>query len=164
MTFSVRRVLRNIAAILVSLIGVFVLVMLTSGAKGFAVQSDSMAPRFKRGDVVFVRRAAFENLAVGDIISAHFPDGEGVFTHRITAIDPEERTIRTRGDHTLSDDPLTTKESDIIGKLWFTLPYVGYVSIAMESRTPIYICLGAAIVLIMTRIVLTARKTKSRGV
>jgi len=164
MTFSVRRVLRNIAAILVSLIGVFVLVMFASGAKGFAVQSDSMAPRFKRGDVVFVRRTAFENLAVGDIISAHFPDGEGVFTHRITAIDPEERTIRTRGDHTLSDDPLTTKESDIIGKLWFTLPYVGYVSIAMESRTPIYICLGAAIVLIMTRIVLTARKTKSRGV
>ena len=164
MRISVRRILRNILAILISLIGLFVMVMLVSGTKGFAVQSDSMAPRMKRGDAVFVRRVDFEKLAVGDIISAHFPDGSGVFTHRITAIDADKRTIRTRGDHTLSDDPLTTKESDIIGKLWFTLPYVGYISFAMENRTLIYICLGAAIVLIMTRIVLTARKTKSRGV
>lgn len=164
MSFSVRRVLRNVVAILVALIGLFVLVMLCCGAKGFAVQSDSMAPRMKRGDAVFVRRVDFEDLAVGDIVSARFPDGSGVFTHRITQIDADERQIYTRGDHTLSDDPAATKESDIIGKLWFVLPYAGFVSIAMDNRTLIYICLGVAIVLIMVRIVLTARKTKSRGV
>lgn len=164
MKISVRRVLRNIVAILISLLGLFVLVMLCCGAKGFAVQSDSMAPHFKRGDAVFVRPVAFEKLAVGDIISAHFPDGSGVFTHRITAVDADKREVCTRGDHTLSDDPSTTKASDIIGKLWFTVPYGGYLSIALENRTLIYICLGAAIVLVMVRIVLTARKTKSRGV
>lgn len=164
MRLSVRRVLRNIAAILVALIGLFVLSMLLSGAKGFAVQSDSMAPRFRRGDVVFVRSVPFEQLAVGDIISANFPDGSGVFTHRITGIDAEKRQVQTCGDHTLSDDPAPTNESSIIGKCWFSLPYVGFLSIALENRTLIYICLGAAIVLILVRIVLSARKTKSRGV
>lgn len=164
MRISLLRVLRNIVAILISLIGLFVLVMLCCGAKGFAVQSDSMAPRMKRGDAVFVRRVEFENLAIGDIISARFPDGSGVFTHRITGIDADERQIHTRGDHTLSDDPAATKASDIIGKLWFVVPYAGYLSIALENRTLIYICLGSAIVLIMMRIALTARKTKSRGV
>ena len=164
MSFSVRHVLRNIFAILIALIGLFVLFVLVSGTKGYAVQSDSMAPRLVRGDVVFVRRIAFEELAVGDIISAHFPDGSGVFTHRVTGIDADKRQIQTRGDHTLSDDPMATDESNIIGKLWFSLPYVGFLSFALEERTLIYICLGVAIVLIMTRIILSARKTESRGV
>ena len=163
MSFSVRRVLRNVFAILIALVGLFVLTMLVSGTKAFAVQSDSMAPRMKRGDVVFVRRIAFEDLAVGDIISAHFPDRSGVFTHRVTEIDAENREVRTRGDHTLSDDPAATKESDIIGKLWFSLPYVGFLSFWLENRMLIYICLGAAIVLIMARILLSASKTESRG-
>lgn len=164
MTFSIRRVLRNILAIVVALIGVFVLVMLLSGAKGFAVQSDSMAPRIVRGDVVFVRRIAFEDLAVGDIISARFPDDSGVFTHRITAIDTDKRQVQTRGDHTLSDDPAPTDESNIIGKLWFSLPYVGFLSFSLGNHTLIYILLGAAMILIMIRVALSVRKTESRGV
>lgn len=163
MSFSVRRVLRNILAILIALIGLFVLTMLVSGTKAYAVQSDSMAPRMKRGDVVFVRQIAFEDLAVGDIISAQFPDGSGIFTHRVIEIDAENREVRTRGDHTLSDDPAATKESDIIGKLWFTLPYVGFLSFGLETRMILYICLGAAIVLILARIILSTRKTESRG-
>ena len=164
MRHAVLRVLRNILVILIALAGTFVLVMLCSGAKGFAVQSDSMAPRLKRGDAVFVRRVAFEDLAVGDVVSASFPTDDGVFTHRIVSIDAENRQIHTRGDHTFSEDPAPTDASHIIGKLWFSVPYAGYLSIALQNNTLIYIALGAAIVLILVRIVLTHRKTKSRGV
>lgn len=164
MSFSVRRVLRNILVILIVLIGAFVLFILCSGAKGFSVQSDSMAPRLRRGDVVFVRRVAFEDLAVGDVVSAYFPDGSGVFTHRIKQIDAENRQITTYGDQTHSEDPEPTAESSIIGKLWFSLPYAGFVAIAFENNTLIYIALGVAIVLILVRIVLSNRKRKSRGV
>ncbi len=164
MSFSVRRVLRNIVLIAVALIGVFVLFVLVSGAKGFSVQSDSMTPRLRRGDVVFVRRVSFDDLAVGDIVSAYFPQNDGVFTHRIISIDEAERVIHTRGDHTLSEDPAPTDEAHLIGKLWFSLPYAGYLSIALQNRVLIYICFGAAIVVILARIVLSDRKTKSRGV
>ena len=156
MSLSVRRVLRNILVIAVVLIGGFVLFLLASGAKGFAVTSDSMAPRFRRGDVVF--------LATGDIVSAEFPDKDGVFTHRIVGIDAEKRQIRTRGDHTLSEDPLPTDEAHIIGRLWFTLPYVGFLAIGLQNRILIYFLLGVAIMLILVRIVLSNRKSKSRGV
>ena len=164
MSLSVRRVLRNILVIAVVLIGGFVLFLLASGAKGFAVTSDSMAPRFSRGDVVFVRRVSFDDLATGDIVSAEFPDKDGVFTHRIVGIDAEKRQIRTRGDHTLSEDPLPTDEAHIIGRLWFTLPYVGFLAIGLQNRILIYILLGVAITLILVRIVLSNRKRKSRGV
>lgn len=164
MRLSVRRVLRNIAVIVAALVSGFVLFVLLSGAKGFAVTSDSMAPRLQRGDVVFVRRIAFDDLAPGDIVSAYFPNRDGVFTHRVTEVDAENRQIITRGDHTLSEDPAPTDESNIIGKLWFSLPYVGFLSIAVQNRTLIYICLGVAILLILARLLLSNRKTKSRGV
>ncbi len=164
MSLSVRRVLRNILVIAVVLIGGFVLFLLASGAKGFAVTSNSMTPRFQRGDVVFVRRVDFDDLETGDIVSASFPDKDGVFTHRIVGIDADKRQIRTRGDHTLSEDPQPTDESHIIGRLWFTLPYVGFLAIGLQNRTLIYILSGAAIVLILVRIAFSNRKRKSRGV
>ncbi len=164
MRFSVCRVLRNILLIAAALISGFVLFVLLSGAKGFAVQSDSMAPRFRRGDVVFVRPVSFEKLARGDIISAEFPGGDGVFTHRIIEVDPENRQVITRGDHTLSEDPEPTDASRIIGKLWFSVPYIGFLSLALQNRLILYILLGAAILLILVRIAFSNRKRKSRGV
>lgn len=164
MRFSVFRVLRNALLIAAALAGLFVLFVLLSGAKGFAVQSDSMAPRLRRGDVVFVRPIDFDKLGTGDIVSAYFPQRDGVFTHRVVEIDDVNRRIRTRGDHTLSDDPEPTEEDNIIGKLWFSVPYVGFLSLSLESRLPIYILLGAAVLLILTRILLSNRKRKSRGV
>lgn len=164
MRFSFFRVLRNVLVIAAVLIGGFVLFVLCSGTKGFAVQSDSMAPRMHRGDVVFVHRVPFEKLEVGDVVSAYFPSGDGVFTHRIVEIDAEARQIQTRGDANLSDDPVPTDEAHLIGKLWFTLPYIGYLSLSLQSNTLIYICLGVAIVLILARVVVSHRKTGSRGV
>ena len=166
MSFSVRRVLRNIVVISAALIGGFVLFVLLSGSKGFVVQSDSMAPRLRRGDVVFVHRVAFEKLAAGDVVSAHFPEGDGVFTHRIVEVDETARVVRTRGDNNKSDDPVSTDEAHLIGRMWFSLPYVGFLALSLQegSYTPILICLGIAVALILTRMLLSYRKTKSRGV
>ena len=155
---SVLRVLRNACLIVASLVSLFVLIVLVSGSKGYAVQSDSMAPRLHRGDAVFVRKVSFDDLAVGDIVSAHFPGDDGIFTHRIIAIDRENRTVETRGDYNLSDDPMPTKESDIIGKLWLSVPYVGYLSLLMQNFTLIYILLGVVIVLVSVRVFLTREK------
>ncbi len=161
---SIRRVLRNVCVILVALLSAFVLVMLVSGAKGFAVTSDSMLPRLRRGDVVFVRKVPFDQLGVGDVISVRFPESDGVFTHRIVKIDEANSQIYTRGDHNLSSDPMPTDASHIIGKLWFSVPYVGFLSLSVQGTFVIAILLGVAIVLILVRILLSIRKTKSRGV
>ncbi|MBQ7547927.1 MAG: signal peptidase I [Clostridia bacterium] len=159
---SILRIVRNVFLIVMLLVIAFTAVVLLSGAKAFAVASDSMAPRLHRGDVVFVRHADFEKLAVGDVISAQFPKEDGIFTHRIVRVDAKKQQVYTRGDHNMSDDPMPTDASHIIGKLWFSLPYLGFISFGIQNYTLIYILLGVAIALIALRFVITLRrKTES---
>ena len=148
MRVSVLRILRNVFLIAASVVILFVGTMLVSGAKAIAVESDSMAPRLHRGDVVFVRPTAFEKLAEGDVISAHFPKTDGVFTHRIVAVDAANRQVITRGDSNLSDDPMPTDASHVIGKLWFSLPYLGFLSFSLYGKYMIYVLMAAALVLV----------------
>lgn len=158
MQFSVRRILRNVFAIVSILLASFVLFLICSGTHGYAVQSDSMLPVLRRGDAVFVRDASFDTLHEGDVITARFPESEGVFTHRIIRVDAEKRQIYTRGDHNMADDPMPTDASHIIGKMWFSVPFIGYLSFILKSNTVLYIAIGIALVLIVLRMAFSLRR------
>lgn len=162
MKLSVWQILQNIFLIVACLVIGFVAVLLFSGARSFAVESDSMAPMLRKGDMVCVRATDFESLQPGDVISAYFPQSDGVFTHRIVTIDADKRQITTRGDGNMHDDPMPTDASRIIGKYWFSVPFVGLLSLHLENYTLLYILLGVAILLIAVRIVLSLRK-KTKG-
>lgn len=148
---KISNIFRNIFLIVSVLAFGFVLFVLCSGAKCFAVQSDSMAPTIRRGDVVFVRAVSFDALQEGDVISAQFPQGDGVFTHRILQIDTQNRQVTTRGDANMSNDPEATTAERIIGKVWFSVPWLGFLSLYLQNRVFVYILLAAAIGLIAVR-------------
>lgn len=158
MRLSVCRILRNAFAIVSILLAAFVLFLLCTGTRGFAVQSDSMRPALQRGDAVFIRAASFDELHEGDVITASFPESEGVFTHRIVRIDADKRQVYTRGDYNLNEDPMPTDASRIIGKLWFSVPYVGFLSLFLTNYTVLYIAVGIALVLIVLRVVVSLRR------
>ena len=158
MRISVLRILRNVFAIVSILLAAFVLFLICTGTRGYAVQTDSMLPVLHRGDAVFVRAAAFAELRENDVITATFPESGGVFTHRVVRVDAENQQVYTRGDHNMADDPMPTDASRIIGKLWFSVPYLGFLSLYLKSYTVLYIALGVAIALIVLRMVLSLRK------
>ena len=162
MKLSVRNILRNIFAIISILLFGFVAFLLCSGTHAYAVQSDSMSPALLRGDVVFVRAVPFDALQEGDVISARFPESDGVFTHRIVRVDADAQQIYTRGDHNMNEDPMPTAASKIIGKLWFSVPYVGWISLNLTNYTVIFIALGVALTLILLRVVLSYRRNTER--
>ena len=162
MTVSVRNILRNAFALVSILLSGFVVFLLVSGTHAYAVQSDSMLPTLRRGDVVFVRKVSFDELAKGDVISATFPESDGIFTHRIVRVDTENSQLYTRGDHNMSDDPMPTASSHILGKLWFSVPYLGFISLYITNYTVLYIALGVALALIVLRFVLSRRKKTER--
>lgn len=163
MKFSVWRVLRNIFLIVAVLVVGFTAFLLCTGTHSFAVQSESMAPMLHRGDMVCVRAVDFGDLHEGDVVSARFPQTDGIFTHRIVSIDAEKRQITTRGDGNYNDDPLPTDEARIIGKYWFSVPYVGFISLLVQNNnTLLYILLGIALALIVVRVVLSMRR-KNKG-
>lgn len=160
-------VLFNIFVIITVIAVGFVGFNVFSRAKGYAVVTDSMVPVFSRGDVVFVRQADFDTLNEGDIVTVVFQDGSGYFTHRIASIDHEVGIFTTKGDANEAEDPQPSSASQIVGKVWYSVPLLGYVSIFISSLNMTKISVILAVVLIviiaLTAIIQKSRKSKSRG-
>lgn len=128
---------------------IFVGFNIFSGAQGYAVVTDSMAPSINRGDVVFVKPVEFETLNEGDVVTVRFADGGGYFTHKIVSIDYIAGAIRTKGDANQSEDPQPSMSEQIMGKVWYSVPLLGYASIALNEMNPIKIGVVVAIILII---------------
>lgn len=98
-----------------------------------AVLSNSMYPTFARGDAVVVQKLEkkeFSKLKKGDILY-YSKDGKLVI-HRIIEIkETEEKKleIKTKGDNNNTEDNWIIKEEEIIGKVKFMVPYIGYPSV-----------------------------------
>lgn len=142
---KVGNVLFNILAIVTAIAVAFVLFTVVTGTKGYAVTSNSMADRLVKGDAVFSKAVSFDELREGDIVTVRVGD-KGYFTHRIVAIDSERRTITTKGDANDSNDPMETEESRIAGRMWFSVPYIGYVSILTSGTTNITLLIALVII------------------
>lgn len=143
---SVKNILFNILAIVTVISVGFTLFNLLSGAKGYAVTSDSMKSTLNRGDVVFSRKCEFEQLKVGDVITVSVANSDGFFTHRIVEIDSKKKTVTTKGDNNFSVDPMPTYSSQIVGKMWYSVPLLGYFSIYLSSLTQTKVLIVLAII------------------
>ena len=87
----------------------------------YEIQTDSMYPTFRIGDVIEYEKADPETLRVGDIIVYWtIRNGERVMNaHRIAAIYEDEegtRVFETQGDANNCVDALTVHQSEVIGK------------------------------------------------
>ena len=93
------------------------------------IESNSMEPTYKTGDLVFMKKlsdAEKADLKVGDIITYFAPidinnDGQvgDINTHRIVDIDMASGTIKTQGDNRETNpvaDNYTLKYMDVIGQ------------------------------------------------
>lgn len=98
------------------------------GKSFVTIESDSMNPTFKKGDLVFMDKLSDEekaNLKKDDIITYFAPidinnDGKSgdINTHRIVKVDKDALTVKTKGDNPLTnvaEDNYTLHYSDIIG-------------------------------------------------
>lgn len=158
-------VLFNMLAVVTVLAVLFVGFNIFSGARGYAVVTDSMAPTLNRGDVVFVKQMEFESLNEGDIVTVQFADGSGFFTHKIVSIDYFAGAIRTKGDANESEDPQPSMSEQIMGKMWYSVPLLGYFSIAFNEMNVITLSVILAVVLIIITgaSVLVSTKRKRGG-
>jgi len=102
-----------------------------------AVLSGSMSPTFNRGDAVVIRKIGDEeksNLKKGDVIQ--FVNGSKYVIHRIVNLTTDEygnRRFITKGDANNANDVDKVKYDDIIGKVSFIVPFVGYPSVWLSG-------------------------------
>lgn len=108
----------------------------TGNYKLMVVQSGSMEPAIKTGSVVVVK--PLKNYQIGDVIT--FSDvykTETPISHRITEVKITEGKYYyiTKGDANKSNDPKEVSLDNVIGKVLFNVPYLGF--LVQGARKPI---------------------------
>jgi signal peptidase len=117
----------SIAALAAALTGVPAVV----GGHTLTVLSGSMVPEFAPGAMVVDKPAPASSLRVGDVITYATTDevsGTPIFiTHRIVEVrsDAGTPTFITRGDANNAADNRPVEASQVRGKVWYAVPYVG---------------------------------------
>ena len=93
----------------------------------YIVTSESMEPKLKVDDVVFVKKGySNDEFKAGNIITYERSDGE-IITHRIEKVimDNLKNAYITKGDNNDLEDEETVQYDMIIGKVVYTAPKLG---------------------------------------
>ena len=118
------------------------------GGKSLAVLSGSMEPELPVGSLVSTEEIPFDQLEIGDVITYQLMDRVMV-THRVSEINYETREIITKGDANNAVDAAVVTEQQVIGKVDYHIPYLGYLSIYIKTPLGIMVVCGILVVLIV---------------
>ena len=116
------------------------------GVMQMTVESDSMSPTFKKGDLIFVKEVDLYDLKKDDVITFYTViEGARVKnTHRITDIVEEgnSKSFITKGDNNPVKDEIEVKPADIIGR-WTGVRIAGGGNVLdfLRSKTGFFICI-----------------------
>jgi len=114
--------------------------------RAFAVETGSMEPTIKVGDLIFVKEE--KGYAKGDIITFDFKNNKTPITHRIEEINVDG-TYKTKGDANSASDVDNVSKEQVIGKYFLRIPLLGYP--INFVRTP----LGFLILIVIPAIVIS---------
>jgi signal peptidase len=98
-----------------------------SGIRLFSVQSGSMEPAIKTGSMVVVKPVS--SYEIGDVVT-YFDreDGKKTITHRVVKklVTSGIIQITTKGDANDVADAIPTTQDLIVGKVFFSVSFIGY--------------------------------------
>lgn len=98
----------------------------------FIIRSGSMAGVMPKGSLIMSQPKA--DYSLGEVIS--FRRGTQIITHRIVNIDEQLGSIRyeTQGDANPGPDRLLAEKENVIGAVFFIMPYAGYLVAFLKTR------------------------------
>lgn len=122
--------LKRITKVLVVVCYIFIVVTMLLflpviwGKRPMIVLSGSMEPTFSEGSLIYMQKAEFDELEVGDIVVY---GKDQVISHRVIEKRNQTKSLMTRGDANAFADAEVAEEM-VLGKVWERLhiPYAGY--------------------------------------
>ena len=146
MVKKICNILNGILLIILLVLACLLIVPNLIGFKSFAVISGSMEPNIHVGSIVYAKPVDYKELKVGDVISFKINDSTMV-THRINSIHEKNNSFITKGDANNTVDGTPVPYQNIVGKVKFTVPFIGYIS--MNIKTPLGIAMLCGVVAII---------------
>lgn len=153
--------------VVISFSTTFSVMQIPGGSRVFVVQSGSMEPAIKTGSVVFVVPA--KEYKEKDVITylsnpqANIKDVKATVTHRVVSISNAEgrKTFKTKGDANQTPDSENVTESQVLGKVFFSVPFLGYpVAFAKTQMGFVFLIVIPATVIVYSELVSIKNEAK----
>jgi signal peptidase len=103
----------------------------TQGYRMYVVETGSMSPTFKAGDVV-IDRTADQGYRAGDMITVQISAAGDLVTHRMTGVDAQGR-LHTKGDANKTPDAWALRPDLVHGVVRHSVPNLGYLVVFMRQ-------------------------------
>ena len=150
---STLRKVWNIVSIVLVAIVVLIAVLLMGakviGLRTYSVISPSMKPAYNVGDLVYVKKVEPETIQIGDPITFVLDENLTVATHRVVDIDLENSHFFTKGDANDTPDANPVHFKNLVGKVVFKIPLLGYVADWVQNPPGTYIAVTIGAVLLI---------------
>ena len=122
-------------------------------ATPYTILTSSMRPTMPPGSLVVAKHTDPSNLQIGDVVTYQLRSGEPeVVTHRIVGVGGDangRRIFTTKGDNNPQADPKPVLAEQIRGKVWYAVPYIGYVNQAITGKqhiVAVYVVAGLLLI------------------
>lgn len=106
--------------------------------RALVVATSSMSPTYPPGTLIVVRNVDPPALKVGDTITYQIWSEKAVLnTHRIVGFTFDEygnRLFATQGDAVAFPDVRPVQADQIVGRVWYSIPVLGYVAYRFSGR------------------------------
>ena len=119
----------------------------------FSIQTQSMEPTIKAGDVVIGKEVDFNTLKEGDIITywTTVDEQKILNTHRITKVISNGKgsvpSFKTKGDNNQIEDEYTVAAADIVAKYNSKISGLGKAVDLLETQKGFFICIVLPLIL-----------------
>ena len=129
----------NLVVLVIAVFAALVLIVVpkATGSQTYTVLTNSMAPKYSPGTFMVMKPVSFDELMYGDIVTFQLHSGRPeVETHRIVgfgATQEGEKTLITKGDNNGANDADPVRALQVKGKLFYAVPYVGFVANALGN-------------------------------
>ena len=123
------------------------------GYMPFSIQTQSMEPTIKAGDVVIGKEVDFNTLKEGDIITywTTVDEQKILNTHRITKVIANGKVsvpaFNTKGDNNQIEDEYTVAAADIVAKYNSKISGLGKAVDLLETQKGFFICIVLPLIL-----------------
>ena len=115
------------------------------GIQVYGVLTGSMEPTYPTGSLIYVKSVNAQELRVNDVITFSLTPGV-IATHRIVEVVPDENNpsilrFRTKGDANHDVDASLVSAGNIVGKVAFSVPGLGYLASYIQQPPGIYVAI-----------------------
>lgn len=140
-------VLSTVLLVVLLVLAAVLILPVVFGYQEMAVLTGSMEPTVPVGSLIYIKQAPPDTLQVGDVVTYRL-EGDTMVTHRVVQVNAQQQSLVTQGDANDSPDGEIAFER-VVGKMAFSLPYLGYLSINIRTKNGIIAVCGVLILIIL---------------